>query len=169
MPQRILISDSSSASAEHLQTILAREGLDPETVRDLTDLPAGLAGILRLAQWAVDDAEFEDAATWFGAARVLDPGSAWLAFCQGVCLEELGMAGPARRALDDALRLEPGLVVAEVRLALLDVKEGEHNEALDRLTRVAIHRGELKAIIEDHDGFEPLHDHPRFHYLVGWA
>lgn len=169
MPQRILISDSPSASAENLQTILAREGLDPGTVRDLTDLPAGLAGILRLAQWAVDDGEFEDAATWFGAGRVLDPGSAWLAFCQGVCLEELGMSKEARQAFETSLDLEPGLVVSQVRLAILDVRDDDHNAALDRLTAVSTGRPEMRAIIEEHAGFEPLHDHPRFHYLVGWA
>lgn len=169
MPQRILITDTSSQSAESLRSILAREGMDPETVRDLAELPAGLAGILRLAQWAVDDGAYEDAATWFGAARVLDPGSAWLAFCQGVCLEELGMGQEARTAFETCLDLEDGMVVAQVRLAILDVRDGEHTAALDRLASVASHRSELQGIIEEHDAFAPLHDHPRFHYLVGWA
>lgn len=169
MPQRILITDTSDQSAEHLQSILAREGMDPETVRDLAELPAGLAGILRLAQWAVDDGAYEDAATWFGAARVLDPGSAWLAFCQGVCLEELGLSKESRRAFETCLELEDGMVVAEVRLAILDVRDGEHIAALDRLARVASQRSELRSIIEEHEAFAPLHDHPRFHYLVGWA
>lgn len=169
MPQRILITDTTSPSAEHLQTILAREGMDPETVRDLADLPAGLAGVLRLAQWAVDDGELEDAATWFDAARVLDPGSAWLAFCQAACLDKLGRDAEARRVLETALEIDPGLVVAHVRLALLDVRDGDHSAALDRLAAVAIHSTELQGIIEEHPGFEALHDHPRFHYLVGWA
>ncbi len=60
-------------------------------------------------------------------------------------------------------------MVSQVRLAILDVRDDDHNAALDRLTAVSTARPEMRAIIEEHEAFAPLHDHPRFHYLVGWA
>lgn len=58
----------------------------------------------------------------------------------GEALRQAGRTQEARRALDRALAIEPGLTLATISLAALDIDEGVYEPARDRLVRVlAVH------------------------------
>jgi predicted Zn-dependent protease len=72
--------------------------------------------------WALlaADRQLADAERAAGTAISLDPNEAHYYFTNGVTLDALGHADPARQALLISLRLEPDNPVAQHRLAVLN-------------------------------------------------
>ena len=123
---------------------LAREGLRDEATawiehafrerKDRESAGGAAAGALaRVARLG------EDAGDWASAERAIDaaidlrPEFPDLHLLRARILLAIGQRGPARKALETALKLHPGYVAARVERALLDAREGLIGEALEAL------------------------------------
>lgn len=76
------------------------------------------------------------AASMGARAAAVGRGHALAHYADGAALSAQGRERDARRALAEAIRLEPGLLGAEERLAQLDVLQGDPASGRERLTRI---------------------------------
>ena len=77
----------------------------------------------------------------------------------------LGLAGPARRARDEALRREGGDQYVQYNAALVDLALAEPGPALDSLTR-AVAAGYPRRLLRHDAALAPLRGQPRFEALA---
>lgn len=108
-----------------------------------------------------------EALRWYRRARSLAPGDALLALDEGHAADAVGEADAARRAYEEALRLDPDLAEAHLRYARTLALQGLQPAALSHLGRAFALEPSLAREAADDQAFAAWRDHPRFAQLVG--
>ncbi|MBB6091626.1 putative PEP-CTERM system TPR-repeat lipoprotein [Povalibacter uvarum] len=147
---RLYLRQSKADAAGPVVEELAALGKDrPEILNAL--------GLLYL-----DAGRYDEALSRFQAATAQDNATPeyWLNTARAQI--SLGNSATAREALERALTAQPGWIPAVGVLAMLDVKEGRGQSALDRVTRVKADRPQDPAVLAlEGDVHMALRDYPK--------
>lgn len=141
--------------------------LETVTVEFPADLPAGLGGILRLGQRAVDQGEYEDAAIWFRTALDVRPDLPVAHLCLGLCRAEIEGPEAALESLDQAIELDPTNAMARYCRAQALAKNGHTSQAMDALAPLIVGTEAMADAVLSDPAFTELRDHPRLLALLG--
>jgi len=110
----------------------------------------------------------KEALRWYRRARALAPADPILALDEGHAADAVGDVPAARRAYEDALRLDQDLAEAHLRYARTLATQGMQPSALSHLGRALALEPGLVELAKDDQAFSSWRDHPRFAELVAF-